>query len=135
MIVNVPSQDFYVRLDGNSELFGPLDFRQADAVARDWSDTEKVTPGVTKTGLAELVTFVGNLDRGGDPVKNPSQIFIVYLYIAGKRSLGGKAATYNANGPGCVPNVPSPVSGVLKGQVVHTDINICLNDIPVVFIP
>lgn len=101
-LIGNPRQDWYVRKDLNDPLFGPLTWQHADAVARRTS---------IKSGTAELVTYLGNLDRGGDPVRENSQLFIVFLYIAGKRTLGSRAATFNTIGAGCVPTPTSPVSG------------------------
>lgn len=89
--VGDPRQEFYVREDKNDELFGPLTFQHAVAQARALSLNEE------KSGLAEICTYVGASDRPGDPIKSPSVLFVAYMYIRGKRTLGGRTAQYHSD--------------------------------------
>ncbi len=84
-----PRQEYWVREDKNDTLFGPLDFVTADRNARQLSDDE------TKSGLAQVVTFLGS--RGGDPVKNPTVLQVVFMYIRGRRTLGGRTAQFHSD--------------------------------------
>ena len=86
-----PRQEFYVREDKNDVLDGPFTFRVANARARELSEDEE------KSGLSQVVTFVGSDDRGGDPIKKPSELHVVFMYIRGKRTLGGRTATFHSD--------------------------------------
>lgn len=79
--------DWFVRFDETSQLVGPYSFPQADAAAR-YLSKEK------NEGKAELVTFLGG--RGGDPVTIPAKLFVKYLYIHGKRTMGGRVAEFHS---------------------------------------
>lgn len=87
------SNDIYwfVREDPDSSLMGPYDFRQADMVARKLSQPSE---GGNPLGFSELVRFVG--DHGADPDVTVSKIQIKYLYIDGRRLLGGRAAAFKS---------------------------------------
>jgi hypothetical protein len=67
-----------------------MTLEQADRNARILSEDEE------KSGLAQLCTYVGADSRGGDPVKTPSELFVVYMYIRGKKTLGGRTAMYHS---------------------------------------
>lgn len=79
--------DWYVRLKDGSQLIGPMTFQEADAQARFWSNPEREK-------RTELVTFLGA--RGGDPVTIPAKLCVKYLYIYGKRTMGGRVATFHS---------------------------------------
>lgn len=74
---------FYVRSDG--ETSGPFTYRVANSHAR-YLSRENVS------GICHLLTYVGA--RPGDPLVTPTER-IVFIYIRGKQSLGGRAAEYN----------------------------------------
>jgi hypothetical protein len=84
-----PRQEFYVREDKNDALFGPLTYQHANAQARELSEDED------KSGLAEIVTYVGA--RPGDPVGNATELRVVYMYIRGKQTLGGRTAQFHSD--------------------------------------
>ncbi len=79
--------DYFVRFDLDDVLVGPYSFPQADAAARFRSKE-------FNEGKAELVTFLGA--RGGDPITVPTKLFVKYIYIHGKRTLGGRAASFHS---------------------------------------
>ena len=84
-----PRREYFVREDKNDVLFGPLDFVQADRNARALSNDE------TKSGLAQVVILLGS--RGGDPVKTPTELKVVFMYIRGRRTLGGRTAQFHSD--------------------------------------
>ena len=84
-----PRQEFYVRENKHDVLFGPLDEPTADRVARTMSNDEE------RSGLAEVVTYVGA--RPGDPIGNPTTLRVVYMYIRGRKTLGGRTAQYHSD--------------------------------------
>lgn len=90
---------------------------------------------VLPVSVAQLVTFLGSSDRGGDPDKDPSRLFIVYYYVAGRQLLGGRAATFQVNRTGSVNcNTPSPLA-VPEGQVTLNADSIGWLGVPLVFVP
>lgn len=89
-LITEPRREWWVRENKNDPLFGPLSFRDADKHARFLSQVEE------KSGLAEVVTFLGT--RGGDPSScDPSTLFVAFLYIEGKRTLGGRMAQFHSD--------------------------------------
>lgn len=90
-LITDPRQEWYVREDKNDPLDGPFTFQIANARARELSEDED------KSGLSQIVTFVGSDSRGGDPVKDPSELHVVFMYIRGNRTLGGRTATYHSD--------------------------------------
>lgn len=84
-----PRQEFWIREDQSDTLVGPFDFPTADRQARAMSEDED------RSGLAQVVTYVGA--RGGDPVKATPELRVVYMYIRGKRTLGGRTAQYHSD--------------------------------------
>jgi len=80
---------WFVRENKDDPLQGPYNYPQAEANARALSKDEN------KSGLSELVTFLGT--RFGDPSVVPSQLFVVYMYIRGKKTLGGRTAEYHSD--------------------------------------
>lgn len=83
-----PRKEYFVREDKDDSLFGPLDFRVADKHARHLSENND-------SGLAEVVTRVG--DRPGDPARVPDTVKVVFLYVRGKKTLGGRSAQYHSD--------------------------------------
>jgi len=51
----------------------------------------------SNASLAQVVTFLGASGRGGDPIKTPPVLFVVYMYIMGKRTLGGRTAEFHSD--------------------------------------
>jgi hypothetical protein len=92
-LISDPRREWYVRENAQDPLHGPLSFTVADKHARWISSLED------RSGLAEVVTFVSNTSRGGDPSRpNPNpRLFVVFLYIEGKRTLGGRAAQFHSD--------------------------------------
>ena len=82
-------QEWYYRENPQDPLVGPMSFDHADKGARYLSQLED------RSGLAELITLLG--DRPGDPVTNPPRVFVVYMYIRGKKTLGGRTAQYHSD--------------------------------------
>lgn len=78
-----------MREDQNDTPSGPYSFPVADRVARFMSEDED------RSGLAQVVTYLGS--RGGDPIKNPPELKVVYMYIRGRRTLGGRTAQYHSD--------------------------------------
>lgn len=164
-MIGDPRREFYTRRDETDALFGPLTYQHANAHARELSDPtsgipvnldplEVATLGLDvvidplnlatdgfittppQTSVAQIVTFVGSEDRGGDPDNIPSTLFIVYYYVAGKQLLGGRAATYQINRTGSVDcSTASPLSGTPENQVTLNGTPILLNGVPIIFIP
>lgn len=79
---------WYTRIEQGSPLVGPLSFNQAVTQAR-YESRVKDGPG-----KCEVVTIRGA--RKGDPAKAPNALFVVYIYILGKRSMGGRVADYHS---------------------------------------
>ncbi len=86
-----PRAEFYVRETTSSVIAGPYPKYHADLVARKLSDE-------SQSGYAQVVTLVGADDRPGDPAQD-SVLFVVYVYIRGRKLFGGRAATYQASKP------------------------------------
>lgn len=84
-----PRKEWYVRRDVSDPWFGPLSFRDADAHARVM--TRDGTP--INVLYAQVGTFLGT--RGGDPIKDPSVVFVDRMYANGKLYLTGRAAEFN----------------------------------------
>jgi hypothetical protein len=80
-----PNRDYWTREDKNDPLAGPFSFIDADRRAR----------ALSKHGLAQVVTFLGS--RGGDPVKNPTELRVVHMYILGRRTLAGRTAQFHSD--------------------------------------
>ncbi len=87
VVVSILVGDYFVRFDADDVLVGPYSFPQAVAAARYRSKEER-------EGKAEIVTFLGA--RGGDPITNPPRLFVKFMYIHGKRTLGGRMAEFNS---------------------------------------
>ncbi len=88
--VGEPNKDYFVRINPNdTQLVGPLTFAQANAHARFLSREESNT-----FGTAEVITSVGT--RGGDPIQETPVLFVKFLYIRGRLTLGGRAAEFNS---------------------------------------
>lgn len=81
-------KEYFVREDKDDVLFGPLDFNTADKQARHLSTNND-------SGLAEVVTRVGA--RPGDPARAPDTLKVVFLYVRGKKTLGGRSAQYHSD--------------------------------------
>lgn len=86
-----PRREWYVRENPADALFGPVSFYEATYKARELSNN------LDKSGLAEICTYVSSQDRPGDPVKHVPVLFVVYMYIRGKRTLGGRSAQYHSD--------------------------------------
>jgi hypothetical protein len=87
--IGSPNRDWWIREDKNDPLAGPFTFVEADRKARTLSKDQ------TKSGLAQVVTFLGS--RGGDPVKNQTELRVVHLYIRGRRALAGRVAQLHSD--------------------------------------
>jgi len=88
-----PRREWYVRENSQDPLFGPLSFAEADRHCRYLSQLED------RSGLAELVTYVADTSRGGDPARlSPKpRLFVAFIYIKGKRTLGGRTAQFHSD--------------------------------------
>lgn len=82
------SRDFWVRENAEEPLFGPLTFYEATKHARYLSQVPH------KSGTAEIVTYLG--ERGGDPHIDKSRLMVAYVYVRGRRMLGGRAAEFQS---------------------------------------
>ena len=118
--------EWFVRFDQDDPLEGPYSFTKADAVAR-WRSREK------NESKADLVTFLGA--RAGDPVTDPERLFVTFLYIHGKRTLGGRMAEFNSSlgEPYIFPDLPPDPNAPPEGQVTLNGNTLVFNGIPVVF--
>lgn len=77
---------FYLREDG--ELIGPYDYRTANMQARTISKMKD------RSGVVELLTQTGA--RPGDPARLSPRFDVVFIYIRGKCSFGGRVAQYQS---------------------------------------
>ncbi len=88
--IGEPRTEFFVRKNPNDlDLVGPLTFQHANAQARFLSKSED-----NETGVAEVITFVGA--RPGDALKSPPTTFVVFLYVRGRLTMGGRVAAFNS---------------------------------------
>ena len=87
ILVQLAKGDWYVRRKKDSPLIGPFSFFEADNHARFMSMRE---------GLAEVVTILGT--RAGDPITDPTRIFVDGMYANGKKFLGGRVAQFHSDG-------------------------------------
>tara|TARA_R100001244_G_scaffold36778_2_gene33629 strand:- start:6116 stop:6421 length:306 start_codon:yes stop_codon:yes gene_type:complete len=83
-----PRREFWVRENKDDTLVGPFTLFEADTHARYLSQLDD------KSGLAEVATYVG--DRPGDPARAHLALFVVYMFIRGKKTLGGRTAAYHS---------------------------------------
>jgi hypothetical protein len=81
--------DGFINSAAYPEIFGPFTFMEADRYARGLSKIRE------RSGMAEVFTYLG--ERGGDPITNPSLLFVEFWYLRGKRSLGGRSAEYQSD--------------------------------------
>lgn len=88
-LITEANRDWWIRENQNDPLHGPLTYQQAVAGAKYLSRRED------KSGLAQVCTYLGS--RGGDPIKDPTQLFVVFMYIKGKRTLAGRMAEYHSD--------------------------------------
>lgn len=85
-----PERDWWYRKDNTDPWFGPLSYRDANSQARRMTMDADALHGEVK--YSQLGTVLGT--RGGDPQVSPD-MFVVYLYVNGKMTLGGRMAEFN----------------------------------------
>lgn len=102
-LASEPRREWWYRENPQDALSGPFDYRQAENLAR------RLSRRTDRSGLAELCTYVAapvetpqrsdavNTTRGGDPRRVTPKLFVVYMYIRGKRTLGGRTAEYHSS--------------------------------------
>ncbi len=82
-------KDWWVRRDNTDTWFGPLSYRDANRHARvmtlDGTDLD--------VKYAQVGTIMG--ERPGDPATLPSRMFVAFLYVNGRMTLGGRAAEFH----------------------------------------
>lgn len=80
---------WWVRETPDDPLRGPFGYYEAELLARE------ISVDLTRSGLSELVTFVGA--RAGDPAGvSRGRPTVVFMYIRGKKVRGGRTAQYHS---------------------------------------